>query len=208
MRGVLSTVCLALFALLAPPAAAQKAAPCAAFPVGAASVECGCTGSDTGSVWGSDPYTGDSSICVAARHAGVVGPTGGDVVAYGLPGRDAYPGSSANGVTTSSWGGYGSSFSFVAPAAAAACGRFPGGEGPYVCSCTGAEGGTVWGSGPYTSDSALCVAARHAGVIDSRGGTITVLGMRGLASYAGSQRNGVTTSNWGSYGESVVFNTN
>ena len=189
----------------------QAAAACGAFPVGAAEHRCSCTGAERGSVWGSGPYTADSSICVAARHAGVIGATGGTVLAMGLPGQASYPGSSNNGVTTSNWGSYGASFDFgpiPMPAQAAACGAFPGGAGPYACSCTGAESGSVWGSGPYTSDSNLCVAARHAGVIGPRGGTITVLGVGGLAAYTGSEANGVRTSNWGSYGSSVIFNRN
>lgn len=191
------------------------AEPCRGFPSGAAQHRCSCTGSEMGSVWGSGPYTSDSNICVAARHAGAVGAGGGVVVAMARPGQDSYTGSSANGVQTSNWGRYGSSFDVVpasgtgaTSAAAPACSAFPSGSASYTCSCTGSETGSVWGSGPYTSDSNLCVAARHAGVIGAQGGTITVLGMGGLSSYAGSAANGVTTSNWGSYGSSVVFNRN
>ena len=97
-----------------------------------------------------------------------------------------------------------------APAAAqdAPCGRYPSGQAVYDCTCTGTETGSVWGSGPYTADSALCVAARHAGVIDGRGGTVTVIEVRGLEGYTGTIANGVQTSNWGAYGASVVFNRN
>jgi len=190
-----------------------RVAACERFPVGQASHDCACTGTETGSVWGSNPYTSDSAVCVAARHAGAVGAGGGTVTALGGPGFDSFPGSTANGVQTSSWGAYGSSFSFKAasagvPAAPAACARYPLGQASYTCACTGSEGGSVWGSGPYTADSALCVAARHAGVIDGRGGTVTVIEVRGLEGYTGTIANGVQTSNWGAYGASVVFNRN
>ena len=52
------------------------------------------------------------------------------------------------------------------------------------------------------------MAARHAGVIDGRGGTVTVIEVRGLEGYTGTIANGVQTSNWGAYGASVVFNRN
>src|SRR2546421_220589 len=48
------------------------------------------------SVWGMDTYTGDSSVCRAALHAGVVGQSGGPVTAIPEPGRDAYPGVTRN----------------------------------------------------------------------------------------------------------------
>lgn len=64
----------------------------------------------TGSVWGTDLYTTDSSICVAAVHAGVVKEKGGPVRVMLAPGQGAYSGSFRNGVTTSQWGSYQQSF--------------------------------------------------------------------------------------------------
>lgn len=193
---------------LASPASAQTEA-CGRFPAGAEAYSCTCTGAEGGSVWGSGPYTSDSAICVAARHAGVIGSSGGQVRAIGAPGQTSYTGTIANGVQTSNWGSYGSSFDFAkASDTVAACGAFPGGAGPYTCACSGGERGSVWGSGPYTSDSNLCTAARHAGVIGEGGGAISVLGLGGLPAYTGSMANGVQSANWGSYGSSVVFNRN
>jgi hypothetical protein len=196
-------------AILVSSGAAQAQSACGSYPSGAADHVCSCTGSERGSVWGSGPYTSDSNICAAAIHAGVIGPQGGQVRAVGAPGQQSYTGSIQNGVQTSNWGSYGSSFR-IEPmrAAVEACRAFPGGAGPYVCGCAGNEQGSVWGSGPYTSDSNLCTAARHAGVIGTAGGTITVLGLGGLGAYTGSEANGVRTSNWGSYGSSVVFSRN
>lgn len=210
-RLVLSFVGLVLSAGVAQ-AGPQSAdvAPCGAFPVAEGSTVCQCTGQEAGSVWGSGPYTADSDLCVAARHAGVIGAGGGVVSAHGLDGQSSYQGSTQNGVRTSDWGSYGASFHFASQDAAGgeACGRFPGGDAAYSCACSGSEAGSVWGSGPYTSDSDLCAAARHAGVIGGRGGAITVLGIAGLGRYSGSSQNGVTTSNWGSYGSSIVFDRN
>lgn len=195
-------------AAAAGPQTTADLAQCGGYPAEGGFVECACNGNETGSVWGSGPYTSDSDLCVAARHAGVIGAQGGPVAAFGVGGQDAYPGSTQNGVTTSTWGSFGSSFDFVRTQAGQACGAFPGGDAPYSCECTGTEGGTVWGSGPYTADSDLCAAARHAGVIGSRGGMITVLGIGGLDNYTASTMNNVTTHDWGRYEASVVFNRN
>lgn len=62
--------------------------------------------------------------------------------------------------------------------------------------------GSVWGSSTYTTDSAICVAAVHAGVIKEDGGPVKVSLHPGRPSYRGSFSNGVTTSSWGSYQQS------
>jgi hypothetical protein len=67
----------------------------------------------TGTVWGSDVYTDDSSICAAARHAGVVGADGGPVRLRAAPGRSRYPASRRNGISTSSWDRWDGSFVFT-----------------------------------------------------------------------------------------------
>ncbi len=64
--------------------------------------------------------------------------------------------------------------------------------------------GSVWGSGLYTSDSAICVAAVHAGVIKEKGGMVKVTLKPGLPSYSGTFQNGVTTGSWGSYQQSFT----
>ncbi len=75
-----------------------------------------CPANCAGSVWGTDTYTADSAVCVAAAHAGAIASaTGGRVLVSSLPGQDSYAGTTRNGITTSSWGSYRASFS-VAPA--------------------------------------------------------------------------------------------
>jgi beta-lactam-binding protein with PASTA domain len=63
------------------------------------------------SVWGSNPYTDDSSICTAAVHAGVITFSRGGVVEIIISkGARSYPASTANGVTTQEWGRFEGSF--------------------------------------------------------------------------------------------------
>lgn len=63
---------------------------------------------------------------------------------------------------------------------------------------TGALHGSVWGSGTYTSDSALAVAAVHAGVLKlGQAGTVKVRIAPALNAYVGSTQNGVTTRDYG-----------
>lgn len=194
---------------------------CGPYPVGQAEYACSCLPFDgTGAVWGSDPYTADSAICLAAMHAGVIGADGGDVWVREVEGQDSYEGTFSNGVETRSWGAYGASFTFrpVSPfvleadnaaAAGAACAGFPTGAARHSCTCgPGPYSGAVWGNGPYTSDSDLCAAARHSGVIGDAGGAITALGTAGLDRYSGTSYNGVTTRDWDSYGESIMFDRN
>ncbi len=65
-----------------------------------------------GSVWGSNPYTGDSNICSAAIHAGKIQTSGGSVKVKIVEGKEEYKGSEANGITSSDWGSYSYSFTF------------------------------------------------------------------------------------------------
>ncbi len=63
----------------------------------------------------------------------------------------------------------------------------------------------VWGSSPYTADSAVCSAARHAGRIQAAGGTVTVSVIEGQGSYEGSERHGVQSATWGAYPKGYLF---
>jgi hypothetical protein len=62
-------------------------------------------------VWGTDVYTVDSSICTAAVHAGkFTRESGGPVEIELRPGESSYEGTTRNGVKTNDYGNYGSSF--------------------------------------------------------------------------------------------------
>jgi hypothetical protein len=65
-------------------------------------------------VWGTDVYTDDSDLCVAAVHAGVLDPAIGGIVTFvSSPALDAYEGSTANGVTSRDWAFWPRAFEFV-----------------------------------------------------------------------------------------------
>ena len=65
-------------------------------------------------MWGTDNYTDDSALACAAVHAGVVLSGETKVVTVKiLAGQSSYQGSSRNGVTSSSFGTWPGSFSFI-----------------------------------------------------------------------------------------------
>lgn len=68
-----------------------------------------------GSVWGTEVYTDDSSVCSAAVHAGLITvEDGGRVVIEIAPGEEEYEGSEANGVESSDYASWAGSFTFPA----------------------------------------------------------------------------------------------
>ena len=210
-----STAAVLLLALSPSPAGAQRAGDLcpATMPSSASQLECSCPATAGGaSVWGTDFYTDDSSLCHAAVHAGAIPATGGTIRVRAMPGRDYYSGSRRNGISTGDYGRWGRTIVFDGAKSVAAAGDGAplcpgtydaGGQGwSGACRCLGVGNGPVWGSDVYTTDSDLCRAARHAGAIGAGGGVVQVTAAPGRSSYAGSTRNGVTTSNWGSYGSS------
>lgn len=66
--------------------------------------------------------------------------------------------------------------------------------------------GTVWGSEVYSDDSAVCVAAVHAGALTLAAGGRVVIEIRaGETSYRGTTWNGVATRDWGDWHGSFVI---
>ena len=175
------------------------------------------------SVWGSDIYTSDSSICTAAVHSGLITfQQGGTVTVELRPGRTIYGCSERNGVTTSSYGPYQHSFVFKTPDTEALV-REAGDQTPvmwntsasmvtfeagktYKFKCpAGRQESSVWGTDIYTLDSSICNAAVHAGKLTAEsGGPVTIELRPGEDSYKGTTRNGITTNNYGKYGQSFV----
>jgi hypothetical protein len=210
---------LLMLVLYPSPAEAQRAAisSCpSTMPNDATELLCRCSASDgSGTVWGTDYYTDDSRLCAAAVHAGAIPASGGIVGVQTRPGRSSYLGTVRNGIETNDYGQWGRTIVFSDPASLA--GNVDDAQCPGVynaggtgwsgtCRCVGSGDGPVWGSGPYTADSDLCRAARHAGAIGPAGGLIHVTSAPGQNSYSGTTRNGVTTSSWGSYGASFRVN--
>lgn len=64
-------------------------------------------------IWGTDVYTDDSRICMAAVHAGLITyASGGTVAIEMLPGQNSYTASERYGVTSLNYGGYPGSYRF------------------------------------------------------------------------------------------------
>jgi outer membrane protein OmpA-like peptidoglycan-associated protein len=171
------------------------------------------TSAPRGAIWGTDTYTADSAVCAAALHAGAVTRRGGEVTLRMLPGRPRYPGTTRNGVQSIDYPAYGASYAFVGVTAGPqicpdTMASYAGTDETLACVCTGeavARGTAVWGSGPYTGDSHVCRAARHAGVVPVTGGSVTVRMLPGEPRYAASARNGVQTTSFGDYRSSFRF---
>jgi hypothetical protein len=173
-----------------------------------------------GSVWGTTVYTTDSSICRAAVHAGVITAAGGEVTVQASLGCKAYAGSDANGITSSDWGPYATSFFFPAKGDGKCPEIEAGGPCPlnfkaipnrnaqtsFTCTCSPEKmRGSLWGTKIYTTDSSICQAARHVGAVQPSGGSVTVKAAPGCRAYRGSAQNGVQSGNWGPYADSYYF---
>ncbi len=177
-------------------------------------------GDDHGAgLWGDGPYTDDSSVCLAARHAGVIGAEGGAVRVTNTGPRERFAASMSNGFRSSAFGRWPGSFAvsgsvtgtassssengtadaYVPPCPSGLMNRRGEAYG-FDCRCTGNFGSrTVWGTGPYTDDSHVCTAARHAGLIGVEGTVVRVTAVPGQARYESSTANGVTTLTYGAW---------
>lgn len=73
---------------------------------------CACWAPEPAPVYGTGPYASSSAICAAAVHAGALrlGVRGGPVNVVLGPGRQSYPGGSANGITAQPHGRAAGSF--------------------------------------------------------------------------------------------------
>lgn len=175
----------------------------------------------TQTIWGTDYYTSDSSICTAAVHRGLITVAdGGNVQIKLKPGRRFYIGSIRNGVTSTSYYSYDYSYVFVVSGMEAVTGETPvipwtenansyaaqiGTTFPFSCPAGGPLSG-VKGTDIYTTNSSICSAAVHAGKISlASGGSCTIQMTPGEASYTGSTRNGVTSDSFGVSGNSFIF---
>ena len=170
------------------------------------------TGATTGgSTWGSNPYTFDSNLAVAAVHAGVVAVGASKVVKVTVvPGLIQYPGTTANGITTTSYPG-GIAAIRIDPddggdnPAMSNTGTLPllsaVSGGVYRFWVTGnARGGSIWGTNVYTNDSPLAAAVVHAGVLaDGQTGVVRVVIGTGQYKFVGSVSNGVSSNDYSDF---------
>jgi hypothetical protein len=68
-------------------------------------------------IYGTDVYSDESSICTAAVHAGVITREQGGLVFVEIrPGQSSYVGSTRNGISSNNWGSQRGSISFRRPA--------------------------------------------------------------------------------------------
>lgn len=79
---------------------------------GAITCTCSAQQARSGDVWGAGTYSAQSSVCRAARHAGVIPVEGGTVTLHSVRIAGDYDGSSQNGVSTRSWTNRDASFEF------------------------------------------------------------------------------------------------
>ena len=72
-------------------------------------------GATEGQLWGTDVYTGDSSLALAAVHAGLVKPGESAIVRVSsIAPPPKFAGSIRNGITSHDFGRYGSAFTLAA----------------------------------------------------------------------------------------------
>lgn len=75
-----------------------------------------------------------------------------------------------------------------------------------VCPPSGVVEWTIWGTGTYTSDSSICLAAVHVGALTlADGGAVVVEAAPGLAEYVGSIGNGISSISYPAWQSSFRF---
>jgi hypothetical protein len=157
-------------------------------------------------VWGTDIYTYDSSVCLAAIHAGVLRAQQAASVTFTMgPGDASFRGSDSNGVTSAPYTGYDSSFTFDKSSEP---GRIDGlttmrmpdgftGSVTVVCPALGNFPQPLWGTDVYADDSSICAAAAHYGLITlNAGGPVVVTPAGPQSAFKGMVRNNVTSKDY------------
>lgn len=181
------------------------------------------TGISDGSAWGTGIYSDDSDIGVAAVHAGVVKVGETKTVRMTiLPGQNSYVGTIQNGIESYDYGEWDGSFKFndatqdatqtvetsIIDAKYLYLENYRGlGETVIEVRVTGTTDGNAWGTGIYSDDSDIGVAAVHAGVLkvgETKVVKITVL--PGQKSYVGTIQNSIESYDYGEWDGSYKFN--
>jgi hypothetical protein len=161
-------------------------------------------------IWGTDVYLDESSICKAAVHAGVLKPgTSGQVTIRTGPAVESFESSERNGVTSLSYGPWHSTYVFVPNTEVAQIDWSTTYDAvpddfhdpiAVICPPKGNTDSAVWGTDVYSSGSAICVAAVHAGAITlDAGGQVTLTLQPKQETLLASTRNGVSTLGWSSW---------
>lgn len=151
----------------------------------------------TGNVWGSNPYTSDSVICLAALHSGHITKEGGLFIVKKGGSLESYVGSVKNGVSTQSYGSF--DHLLILPSELDIKLNFTTNQcGPRIGICKGKangciEKGDVWGDNPYVRESNLCKAALHAGLITENGGIFMIEESGTHGGYPGITKNSIAS---------------
>jgi hypothetical protein len=182
-------------------------------------VSCPANCQDVGGLWGTDTYSGNSAMCKAGIHAGLISRETGGVMTVRLePGRPAYRGSVRNAIRSEDGANWSRSYTVLnkhaAPPPMPAANAIEAGctyvadlirgepGAVYQISCPGncRDVGGVWGTDTYSGNSTVCRAGIHAGVVSNeRGGTMKIRLEPGRPAYRGTVRNGVRSAdgaNW------------
>ena len=180
---------------------------------------------------GTDRYPSESSICVAALHAGMMSKDGGIVTLQLVPCKSKYEASARGDVTSSALPPTPRSIRFVDPtnldeadkerfdllprikwdtkftSTGFARRNLVGQQITLRCPPAPAnlKPGLVFGTDRYEFSTRVAVAALHAGAISKDGGLITIQIDPGVESFVGSIRNGVETKSKGGSDRSLTF---
>lgn len=182
-------------------------------------------------VYGTDFYPSDTSICIAALHAGMITKEGGTVTIQLNPGKPKYVGSKRNGVETDSLPETRRSMSFVDGPGSDETNKIHMAHIPridwdtkftrsgfayrrlvgqrFTFRCPPAPSNLrpriVYGTDTYDFSSMICRAALHAGKITTQGGIVTVEIGPGVPKFVGSIRNGIETNSKGGTDRTLTF---
>ena len=185
---------------------------------------------DAAVIYGTDLYSSDSSICISAKHAGVITETGGHATLQLLPSPEAYQSLVQNGVSSQSRPATDRAIAFVkasdggldavrdeyAPRidwntkftrTGLANRDLVGQHFTFHCPQAPADmrARRVVGTDRYAFDSMICRAAVHAGQLSLSGGPVTLRMEPGVNDLIGSKRNGIETKNGSSVVRTVTF---
>nr|XP_039271902.1 uncharacterized protein LOC120346264 [Styela clava] len=167
-------------------------------------------------VYGTAQYTIDSLICAAAIHDGRITDTGGIVIVNKVGSVSTFTGSTANLVTTQTYGSSYNAFSFLDPSAVPASCFFSVEDyepNVFVHNCGNdceSHSDDVWGTSEYTRDSQICAAAVLDGQVPPTSTSDTqviVIKTRGLGTYPADTANGITSQLWDAFYPGFQFAT-
>jgi hypothetical protein len=177
------------------------------------------SGAAQGGVWGSDVFTDDSAVGVAAVFLGLG--SSGETISVTVTctgSQSSYTGATQNGVTTLPYGFWGYSYRLRAsshtappPPPATVCngaclqGTCTDGTS-FILNVAGTTFGYGWGSTRYTDDSTVGLVAVHSGVLlPGETSTVLVTCTGPQSSFTGTTAHQVSTSSYGPFGGSFTL---